>query len=240
MRRPTNCGTWAYHSVNGWYLFNSPKYYRTHNCHIKHTKSKQLSDTMQFQHKRITNPTITHADKLMQALADCIKALQGMMGITRNSQAAQDLQQIIDATQAHVQARPNCFKDTATPSATPNMQQVPRVQTPPSVPTPHIDDNRRITHSMLLQTPVRRVPSSNRVPTNIPTNSTKWERLRKWRAIRLRNVATPISTAPHIRTRAQVATAAAQVSPPYMSTGSCAQQSSVPHLHVNQALRRQL
>ncbi len=32
--------TWAYHSVDGWYLFTSPKHYRTHNCHIKHTKSK--------------------------------------------------------------------------------------------------------------------------------------------------------------------------------------------------------
>jgi hypothetical protein len=33
-------GTWAYHSVNGWYLFTSPEHYCTHNCHIKHTKSK--------------------------------------------------------------------------------------------------------------------------------------------------------------------------------------------------------
>jgi len=67
-----NRGTWAYHSVGGWYLFTSPEHYRTHNCHIKHTKSERLSDTVQFQHKRITNPTITHADKVMHALADCI------------------------------------------------------------------------------------------------------------------------------------------------------------------------
>jgi hypothetical protein len=221
-------GTWAYHLMDGWYLFTSPKHYHTHNCHIKHTKSKRLSDTVQFQHKRITNPTITHADKVMHALADCVKALQGMMSSTRNSQAAQNLQQIIDATRAHVQARPNHFKDTATPSTTPNTQQVPRVQTPPSVPTPHIDDNRRITRSMLMQTPVPRVPSSNGAPTNIPTNSTTWECLRKRQAVRLRNAATPISTAPCIRTRAQVATAAAQVAPPYMSTHSQAQQSSVP------------
>jgi hypothetical protein len=66
-------GTWAYHLVDRWYLFTSPKHYRTHNCHIRHTKSKRLSDTIQFQHKRITNPTITHADKVMHALADCVK-----------------------------------------------------------------------------------------------------------------------------------------------------------------------
>ncbi len=33
-------GTWAYHLVNGWYLFTLPEHYCTHNCHIKHTKSK--------------------------------------------------------------------------------------------------------------------------------------------------------------------------------------------------------
>jgi hypothetical protein len=90
--------TWAYHLVDGWYLFTSPEHYCTHNCHIKHTKSEQLSDTVQFQHKRITNLTITHANKVMHALADCIKTLQDTTGSTRNSQAAQDLQQMIDAT----------------------------------------------------------------------------------------------------------------------------------------------
>ncbi len=91
-------GTWAYHLVGGWYHFTSPEHYCTHNCDIKHTKSEQLSVTVQFQHKCITNPTITHADKVMHALADCVKTLQGMMGSARNSQAAQNLQQIIDAT----------------------------------------------------------------------------------------------------------------------------------------------
>jgi hypothetical protein len=87
-------GTWAYHLVDGWHLFTSPEHYRTHNCHIKHTKSERLSDTIQFQHKRITNPTITHTNKLMHTLANCVKALQ-MTSSARNSQAAQDLQRII-------------------------------------------------------------------------------------------------------------------------------------------------
>jgi hypothetical protein len=129
-------GTWTYHLVDGWYLFTSPKHYCTHNCHIKHTKSKQLSNTVQFQHKCITNPTITHTNKVMHTLADCFKALQGMTGSARNSQAAQDLQRIIAETQAHVQARPDRFEYIATLSATPNMQQVPRVQTPRVYPHP--------------------------------------------------------------------------------------------------------
>ena len=182
-------GTWAYHSVDGWYLFTSPEHYRTHNCHIKHTKSERLSDTVQFQHKRITNPTITHADKVMHALADYVKALQGMTSSTKNSQAAHDLQQIIEATKAHVQAQPNCFADTTTHSSTPNMQRVPRVQTPnilqvprmqvpPNVPTTNIDDNRRIAHSMLVQPSVPRVLSMV-TPAIMPTESAKQEHIRK-------------------------------------------------------------
>ncbi len=116
------CRTWAYHLVNGWYLFTLPEHYCTHNCHIKHTKSKKLSDTVQFQRKHTTNPSITHANKVMHALADCVKAIQGMTGKARNSQAVQDLQHIIDATQAHLQANPNKFEETITLDDTPNTQ----------------------------------------------------------------------------------------------------------------------
>jgi hypothetical protein len=107
-------GTWAFHSVEGWYLFTSPEHYCTHNCHVKHTKSKRLSDTVQFQHKRITNPFITHADKVMHTLADCVKAIQGMTGKDRHSPSTKDLQQIVDATQAQIKAQPDQFEHTAT------------------------------------------------------------------------------------------------------------------------------
>ena len=61
----------------------------------------------------------------MHTLANCVKALQGMTSNARNSLAAQDLQRIIAATQAHIQTQPDHFEDTATPPATPNMQRVP-------------------------------------------------------------------------------------------------------------------
>ena len=109
-------GTWAFHSVDRWYLFTPPEHYCTHNCHIKHTKSECLSDTVQFQHKRITNPSITHADKVMHALADCVKAIKGMTGKDRTSLATLYLQCIVDATQAHIKAQPERFKHAATPT----------------------------------------------------------------------------------------------------------------------------
>ncbi len=49
---------------------------------------------------------------------------------TGNFQAAQDLQQVTEATKASVQAQPDRFEDVPTPSLTPNMQQVLKVQTP--------------------------------------------------------------------------------------------------------------
>jgi hypothetical protein len=80
----------------------------------------------------------------MHTLAECVKAIQGMTGKARNSQAAQDLQRIVDAAQAHVQTNPHKFDKTITLDNIQNMQQVLRVQAPPSVHIPHTNDNRQI------------------------------------------------------------------------------------------------
>jgi hypothetical protein len=54
-------------------------------------------DTVHFKHKNITKPTITHADKVMQALVECVKTITGAMGGT-TAQEAKDLQRIVKAT----------------------------------------------------------------------------------------------------------------------------------------------
>ena len=71
-------GTCAHHSVEGWYMATSPEHYRTHICHIKTTNSKRFKDNAQFSHQKITKPAITHADKIMAAIADCNKAIKNM------------------------------------------------------------------------------------------------------------------------------------------------------------------
>ena len=50
-------GTCAFHLVDGWYLFTLSEHYCTHNCHVKNTKSKHLSNTVQLQPQLITNPS---------------------------------------------------------------------------------------------------------------------------------------------------------------------------------------
>jgi hypothetical protein len=200
---------------------------------------------VQFQHKHITNPSITYANKVMHALADCIKAIQGMTGKARTSQATQDLQHIIDATQAHLQAHPNKFEETITPEDTRNIQQVPRVQAPPSIPKPHINDIRRITRYMQPQSPDPRVPTNKTTgkpisaplvattndpngkpdcapvikPTTLPANLSKHKRLCQRQATQLHNAATPTSPTLCLKNQAQVATAVAQVAPPSLHVG---------------------
>jgi hypothetical protein len=127
-------GTWAFHLVNGWYLFTSLEYYCTHNCQVKHTKSERLSDTVQFQHKCITNPSITHIDKVIHALANWVKAIQGMTSKNRNSLATKDLQRIVDTTQVQIKAQPDRFGHAATPTDTSQGQQVLSVQMTTGVP----------------------------------------------------------------------------------------------------------
>jgi hypothetical protein len=63
-----------------------------------------------------------HANKVTQALAKCVKAIQGMMGKDRDSQAAQDLQRIVDATQACIQTNLHRFEETSTPDYICKMQ----------------------------------------------------------------------------------------------------------------------
>jgi hypothetical protein len=184
----------------------------------------------------------------MQALAECFKAIQGMTGKARNSQDAQDLQRIVDATQARVQTYPHQFEETITPDHFCNMQQVPRVNAPASMPIPHTNDNRQITQSMQPQAPILRVPTDipifkpisaprdatitkpSHKPTTSVAESSKCKHQHKQQASRLRKAVPPTSPTTHIRTRAQVATAAVQVAPAYSNTCSCMRHSVMPPL----------
>ncbi len=116
-------GTWVYHSVDGWYLSTSPKHYHTHRCHIQATKSERVSDTVNFSRKNITRPTITHADKVMNVIADCAKAIKDIT----SPNGAELMQQLLELTDQAIHQHPAIVTSFATPvSTTPS---VPRVHT---------------------------------------------------------------------------------------------------------------
>jgi len=126
-------GTWAYQSVDGWYLSTSPKHYHMHRCHIKATKSERVSDTVNFSHKNITGSTITHADKVMNAIADCAKTIKDIT----SPNGAEEMRQLVELTEQAIHKHPAIAKLLATPVRT--TPSVPRVHT--TIPT--------ITHSVL-------------------------------------------------------------------------------------------
>ncbi len=181
-------GIWVYHSINGWYLFTSPEHYRTHTCHVKATKSKRHSDTVHFKHKNITNPTITHADKVMQVLAECIKTITGATGGT-TVQEVKDLQRIIKTTQAILHKSKAPSNNSNAEQQAPRVPNIPRVHALPRVPLA-MADNQRMTRAMskvinnaisaLTTTPTSaRTPDTTSKPNSAPTTSAKQDRLQK-------------------------------------------------------------
>jgi hypothetical protein len=69
-------GTWAKYSTDGWYIGTLTEHYQCHRIYVKKTRSKQISDTVFFKHKYITQPTVTPADTIVKALDDLTHALK--------------------------------------------------------------------------------------------------------------------------------------------------------------------
>ncbi len=53
--KPNRRKSWGEHASDGWYLKTSPDHYRCHWIFLKATRAKQISDTVFFKHKYITN-----------------------------------------------------------------------------------------------------------------------------------------------------------------------------------------
>jgi hypothetical protein len=117
--------TWAYHSLDGWYLHTSPEHYRVHNCHIKGTRAEQLTNTISFKHKNITNPTLSHSDKLMNALANCKAALMGKID-NKSDHSLEELKTIVQQAEAKLHSQQDTMEQPY--PQVDRAQPVPRVE----------------------------------------------------------------------------------------------------------------
>ena len=113
-------GTWAYDLVDGWYLTIFSEHYRAHRCHIKATKNKRFTDTVQFSHNKIMQPTNTHPDKMMVTIADCAKFIKTLG--TGNSLSK--MQQLVQLTKKEIEQN---LSNSATPTKKASAQSVLRV-----------------------------------------------------------------------------------------------------------------
>ena len=93
----------------GMFLSRSPSHDRTSNrfhillclpCVI--LRSDRLGNTVSFQHKSIiTNPTLSHANKLMNAISHCSRVFEGKSNVD-NDTALIELEHLMKATQAAI------------------------------------------------------------------------------------------------------------------------------------------
>jgi hypothetical protein len=141
-----------------------------HLCHIKNTSSDRLLDTVHFKHKHITNPTLPHADKNMQALSHCAQVLKGK-DTTATNQELCNLQRLVEVTQANLlqQASGNSpallreQMQTQPPTMehlTQQTQAAPRV--PPNA-LPRVQPNEQNTKRRTTQSTATQQPSTTDV-----------------------------------------------------------------------------
>jgi len=91
--KPNRRKSWGEHSSNGWYLPTSPDHYRCHFIFVKATRAKQISDTIYFKHKHITQPTLRTEDLVIKAIQDLSNAIKGgkNLGVDTQSEAIKGL-----------------------------------------------------------------------------------------------------------------------------------------------------
>lgn len=69
--------SWEEQSKDGFYIGTSPNHYRTYDVWIPQTRATQNCDTVFFQHRYITRPTVTKADVVTDAAHKLIKTVKG-------------------------------------------------------------------------------------------------------------------------------------------------------------------
>eukprot|EP00804_Cyclotella_cryptica_P009064 CCRYP_003161-RA/>CCRYP_003161-RA protein AED:0.28 eAED:0.28 QI:0/0/0/1/1/1/2/0/561 len=168
-------GTWAFHSIDGWYLSTSPEHYHTHRCHIESTNSDRLSNTVVFQHKSITHPSLTPTDKLMQAVCACAAALKG---ITAPTKEITDLKALLDITAT----------TSPIPTTSHTADGVPRVlalSNPPSLPrVPPTNDTASSQVACSMTNRLNQLPPAPvAIPTPRPATKPKQRKLTKSAAV---------------------------------------------------------
>ena len=92
--KPDKRGTWAPHTVTGFYIGNAWEHYRCHQVWIVDTKDVRIGDTVFFKHKYLTMPTITTADALIKAADDLSKAVQKIFPQKGSQEAVEKLMEI--------------------------------------------------------------------------------------------------------------------------------------------------
>eukprot|EP00956_Cyclotella_meneghiniana_P021885 scaffold40539_cov45-Cyclotella_meneghiniana.AAC.3 len=72
-------GAHGAHSMDSWYIGTSTENYRCQRVLMKKTRAVQITDTIVFHHKHITNPTMSKADAITSAAATLTETIKANM-----------------------------------------------------------------------------------------------------------------------------------------------------------------
>ena len=68
LNSPERRKSWEERSLDGWYLSTSLEHYRCHRIYVKNTQDERISNTINFKHRYITQPTVTPTDIAIKAI----------------------------------------------------------------------------------------------------------------------------------------------------------------------------
>ena len=68
--------TWDFRGNDGWGVGVSTEHYRCQRVVAKATKAEQISDTVEFRHQYLTQPTITYDDRVLHGMQNLTGALK--------------------------------------------------------------------------------------------------------------------------------------------------------------------
>ena len=121
--------SWDNHAVYSWYLYTSSEHYRAHFCRVKKTNAERVSNTVVFQHKTITNPTITHADRVIHAIKYLETLMKGLAN-GKSDRSMIDLAEISAASKNIIQRHASTAHQPAPITLQELAVQTPRVLAP--------------------------------------------------------------------------------------------------------------
>ena len=137
--KPSRRKTFGEHSEDGFYLKTSEEHYRTHVVFCKKTRAKRLADTVFFKHKYITQPTVTPADAIVNALTKLQDAIKGIQH-SKNDAHFEALRRLEQTLQPQNKQTIKTGEQVKLPRVEQQIeltQQIPRVRFDDSPPTIH-------------------------------------------------------------------------------------------------------
>jgi hypothetical protein len=137
--KPSRRKTFGEHSEDGFYLKTSEEHYRTHVVFCKKTRAKRLADTVFFKHKYITQPTVTPADAIVNALTKLQDAIKGIQH-SKNDAHFEALRRLEQTLQPQNKQTIKTGEQVKLPRVEQQIeltQQIPRVRFDDSPPTVH-------------------------------------------------------------------------------------------------------